>query len=95
MGNFTDDRDVLIITPEGGKIVHTKIYTQEENSQKNTASIIVKNDGSASASITVVSEGLQYDGKYNFEKLRQDEQMNEYKNRWSNLNGLTIEEIKL
>ena len=31
--NFTDDRDVLIITPTGGQIVHTKAYATNENSQ--------------------------------------------------------------
>ncbi|MFC7356766.1 DUF3857 domain-containing protein [Jejudonia soesokkakensis] len=95
LGNFTDDRDVVIITPQGGKVVHTKTYTQQENVQANTGNIIIGNDGSATASLTSVSEGLQYDGKYALEKLKKEELLDVYKNRWGNLNGLSVESIIL
>ena len=31
LGTFTDDRDVLVITKDGGKILHTPEYAEEEN----------------------------------------------------------------
>lgn len=49
IGTFTDDRDVLLVDEHGGKIVHTKIYTQEENKQlrKINVSLDGKGDGVA------------------------------------------------
>jgi transglutaminase-like putative cysteine protease len=32
---FTDDRDVLLVKPEGGEIVHTKVYEADDSIQKN------------------------------------------------------------
>ena len=34
LGDFTDDRDVLVVTPEGGIIKRTAIYKDETNLQK-------------------------------------------------------------
>ena len=31
--NFTDDRNVVVIKPEGGEIIRTKIYENKDNSQ--------------------------------------------------------------
>ncbi len=33
LGSHTDDRDALLLTPEGGKIVHTPVYKQKDNLQ--------------------------------------------------------------
>ena len=30
-GTFTSDRDVLVVTDGGGKIVHTPVYSQKDN----------------------------------------------------------------
>ena len=37
--NFTDDRDVLVIKPEGGEIIRTKNYENKDNSQIVKATI--------------------------------------------------------
>jgi len=95
LGNFTDDRDVLMITPDGGKIMHTKIYGLEENVQESTAKITLNNDGSAQADFTSISQGLQYDGMYELEKKTDAELENNYKNRWGYHNGIQLESIEL
>jgi len=95
IGNFTDDRDVLMITPEGGKMMHTKVYGIEENTQNIRANIKVKIDGSATADFTGVSKGLQYDNKYWLAKETDQELERYYKNRWGYHNGLTIDDISL
>lgn len=61
IGNSTDDRDVLIITDEGGKVVHTKVYKQTDNLQYRKAEVVLDNNGSGSASITTMYTGLQFD----------------------------------
>lgn len=59
LGDFTSDRDVLLITDKGGKVVHTPIYGKEENMQIRKTEIVVNSDGSGSAKITSSNTGLQ------------------------------------
>lgn len=61
LGDFTDDRDVLLITEEGGKIAHTKTYTQQDNSQFSKALVLINEFGEAYANIEINYAGLQYD----------------------------------
>lgn len=93
IGRFTDDRDVLIITPEGGKIVRTKIYGSEENSQENHAVVTLSSNGSVKAEFKGVSQGTQYEDKYLIPKKKSDDIDSFYKNRWSHINGFTISDI--
>jgi hypothetical protein len=95
IGSSNDDRDVLIVTPEGGKIVHTKIYPHHESLQESEIQIRIKNNGSASANFISASTGLQYGNKYWIDDLDNDEIIEHYKDRWDNINGFTIEKINL
>ncbi len=61
LGSFTDDRDVLVITPEGGKIHRTPAYTAKENSQSRKAMIKLSESGDAQADIVTTYAGLQYE----------------------------------
>jgi len=61
IGNFTDDRDVLAITDQGGEIVHTTVYRQEDNRQYRKAEVILATDGSGNAAISTSYAGLQFD----------------------------------
>ena len=90
IGSFTDDRDVLIITPEGGKIVHTKIYQTEESLQDNSSKVKVNADGSVTATFESISKGLQYEDKYLLPKKKRDDVDGYYKKRWSHINGFSI-----
>ncbi|MTI30311.1 DUF3857 domain-containing protein [Xanthovirga aplysinae] len=60
-GYFTGDRDALMITDEGGKIVHTTVYPLEANTQFRRAEVYISNTGDASASIRTDFSGLQYE----------------------------------
>lgn len=95
IGDFTDDRDVLIITPEGGKIAHTKIYKTEENTQENISKVKVDAKGNATATFKSVSKGLQYDNRYLLPKEKKEDLDEKYKKRWSYINGFSINEVKL
>lgn len=61
MGDFTGDRDVLLITDKGGKIVHTPIYTKEKNTQNTFAHVDMTKDGSAEVNARIVYSGLQHE----------------------------------
>ncbi len=90
-GNFTDNRDVLAITPEGGKIVHTTTYPLNKNKQLTNASIILESTGSLSALLTTQYTGLKYDDVYYLSKKEKDFIENHYKEKWSYLNGLSLQ----
>ena len=94
-GNHIDNRDVLIVTPEGGKIVRTKSYTYKENLEENIAEVSVHATGSVEAQVTTVSKGLQYDDKIYLEKLDTDDLEKRYKQKWGHINGFAIESVKL
>lgn len=91
IGSFTYDRDVLIITPDGGKIAHTKIYATEESVQESSSKVKVHSDGSVTTTFQSISEGLQYEDKYLLPKKKRDEVDEYYKKRWSHINGFAVE----
>lgn len=66
IGSFTDDRDALVITETGGKLMHTRIYTAADNRLERNS--ILQLDGSGNASITIHARhnGVLYSDKLSF-----------------------------
>ncbi|MEZ4795627.1 MAG: DUF3857 domain-containing protein [Flavobacteriaceae bacterium] len=96
IANFTDDRDVLVITPEGGRIEHTKVYTNKESYLKTTAEVNFTEEGGISGSIESKSGGIQYDNrlKYIVDSDQKDRDRH-YKEYWDYINGLSVEAIEI
>ncbi len=90
IAEFTDDRDVLIMTPEGGKIVHTKVYETEENTQENFGTVKIDAKGSIKANFKGISKGIKYGDKYLVANKKPDEVDRFYKSRWSHINGFSL-----
>ncbi len=59
LGSFTGDRDVLLITEDGGKIVHTPIYNQSVNTLYRTAQVTLDAKGDAQASVHTTYQAIQ------------------------------------
>lgn len=93
--NFTDDRDVLVITPNGGEIIHTKVYETARNTQVTKADISIDSDGNMQANVNVIYKGSQYNNHTNIEFQDLKEQKLFYKNHYDNINDLTINSLKL
>lgn len=94
MGRFTNDRDVLILTPEGGKIARTKVYETSENTQEISAKVKVGPSGEVMAIFSSVSKGIQYEDKYLIPKKKSEEIERYYKHLWSHINGFSVSNIK-
>ena len=60
-GDFTDDRDVLIVDGENSRLVHTNIYTANENCISRNAVVDITDVSSASALVNEQYKGLKYE----------------------------------
>ena len=63
-GRFTGNRQALLLTEEGGKLVETPGYTAEDNLQHSRAEIQLTAEGSAIVKNTINCYGMRY-GRYN------------------------------
>lgn len=89
--NFTDDRDVLVLKPDGGEIIRTKKYQNKDNAQISKGSYSLSEMGDFSGKIEIVSEGSQYGQKYRLETAPPTEMEKHYKSYWNNINNLKID----
>ncbi|GIQ60213.1 hypothetical protein Flavo103_33490 [Flavobacterium collinsii] len=94
-GVFTDDREVLVIKPEGGEIVRTKVYADEGNTQNEKGTYTIDENGHFSGAIVIHSEGSQYASKARTEHLSPTEKEAHYKEYWDNINNLKLSKINL
>ncbi|WP_241686558.1 DUF3858 domain-containing protein [Flavobacterium sp. YO12] len=92
-GTFTDDRDVLVVKPEGGEIVRTKIYHDKGNTQIGKGTYTVNENGDFSGVLKIDSQGSQYDAKSRVETLQPNEKEKHYKEYWDNINNLKLGKI--
>jgi hypothetical protein len=89
--NFTDDRDVVIIKPDGGAIVRTKTYENKDNAQISKGKYTIAENGDFSGEIIIVSTGTQYGQKYRTEIAAPTDKEKHYKEYWDNISNLKIE----
>ena len=94
VANFTDDRDALIITPEGGKIVHTRVYDAKESVLHTTAEVKLNLNGGFNSQVQIKSYGSQYRGDEGLEDELEKDQKLRYKDLWDNVNDLNIESFQ-
>ncbi|RCU58892.1 DUF3857 domain-containing protein [Oceanihabitans sediminis] len=91
--NFTDDRDVLLIKPEGGEIVRTKSYKTEENLLDTKATIKLDAEGSLEAQVVMNSYGTQYGSHEGVQNETEKNQQLYYKDYWNYINNLEINSL--
>jgi hypothetical protein len=61
IGDFTDDRDALIVTEDGGKLVHTRSYKPDENSVGRSTILTLGPTGDAGLVSKARYCGIKYD----------------------------------
>ena len=92
---FTDDRDVLLVKPEGGEIVHTKVYEADDSVQKTVATINFDDTGSFTADVNIATTGFQYNLHEGIETQTKRDQQLHYKEYWDNINNITVDNIDI
>ncbi|HHH55242.1 MAG TPA: DUF3858 domain-containing protein, partial [Bacteroidetes bacterium] len=94
--SFTDDRDVLAITPDGGKIVHTSYYKDEENIQRTVATYSLLENAEIQGSASIKSYGTQYMHHLSsFDGLQPKDLDKKMKNYLSFINNLSFSKIEV
>lgn len=74
LGTFTENRNALIITEDGGKLVRTPRSTIAENGLQGTVDIKLDADGGAKASVKLAATGVYRDDYIGIAALKEDEQ---------------------
>ncbi|MFT4016128.1 MAG: DUF3857 domain-containing protein [Agriterribacter sp.] len=76
LGNFTDDRYVLLVDETGGKLVKTPKYTQQQNLQVRSIQGKIGEDGLLTINVNSSYGALQQDRRHGvFNSLSRDKQM--------------------
>lgn len=94
-GDFTDDRDVLVIDSESSKIIKTKTYLDANNIKIQNGSYTISEEGSLMGKLKSTSKGLQYDWEQVKERLSKEDQIKGYYQEFSNINNLRLVDIKI
>lgn len=90
LGDFTDDRKALMITPKGGKIVTTPSYLNEKNYQKVVADIFLDQLGNMTCEMNILTRGIQYDNRHPITNLSAEDLLKRDINFWDNIDNLTV-----
>tara|TARA_R110000850_G_scaffold203228_1_gene329513 strand:- start:131018 stop:132931 length:1914 start_codon:yes stop_codon:yes gene_type:complete len=90
IGDFNDNRNALVMKPQGGEIVKTASYLNEQNAYLTNATYRIDNDGSLIADIDIESKGIFYDRRFYRAFNPTIENIKQYKKQWSRLNNVVI-----
>jgi len=93
LGTFTDDRKVLMVTPDGGVMIKTHTYDSEVNLTTTNATAIFDAELKLSGVINESSSGISYGRKYFLETEKKDDVVRYYKYIWSHLNNLKVSNV--
>jgi len=74
LGSFTENRNALLITEDGGKLVNTPRSTMQDNQFNSEAHIVISEDGSAKAKVKILCTGAYREDYIELTALKIDEQ---------------------
>ena len=93
IGDFTDNRNVLIVKPDGGEIIKTKKYEFSENIQDNSIELFLNPNGEFRGNFTRSSKGIQYGNAYGLETIDLKDQKRYYRSGLKYLKNLEIDSL--
>ncbi|MEP2936801.1 MAG: DUF3857 domain-containing protein [Gilvibacter sp.] len=90
LGSFTDNREVLLVSPNGGDIVSTVAYPDSLNITKVRAQFDVLNNGDLHGDLKITSTGINYEQRFWLTTQNIDQQSVFYKTLWPELTSLSL-----
>lgn len=94
LGDFTDDRFALRLTPDGGEIIRTTEYTETNNIQSINCAIQLDKNGSFEADFSRMSKGIHYADINRLQNKLEKERKQYYRGEWSSLQNLQLDDIQ-
>ncbi len=94
LGDFTDDRYVLRVKPEGGELVKTKRYSEEENLETINCSIKLDENGGFVANFERNSYGIPYGDIYRLQKETEKDRKKYYRDEWGDIQNINFNSIE-
>lgn len=94
LSNFTDDRNVLACTPNGGKLLCTPKYNSTGNLQVRKASFNISNEGELSGNIETLFSGTQYENREELVDKSETEQLKKVAKIYT-INNLAVAQYAL
>jgi transglutaminase-like putative cysteine protease len=93
LGSFTDDRNVLACTPEGGKLMHTPKYTAAINLEHRKAGFTIDETGQLSGEMTSTFTGVPYEFRDEVISESQVDRIKSIKNEYP-INNMNVEKLE-
>lgn len=90
IGDFTDNRNVLIVDENSSKVIKTTKYLNNTNRQYSEANIVLNSNASIDSEVEVKTTGIQYDNRFFIERESKEDVTKYYKRHWSDINNLDI-----
>ena len=90
IGDFTDNRNVLVVKPESSKIIRTTIYPDSLNYQSTYADVSLDGYGNITSHVTRKTTGIQYDNRFPLERQSKKDIIEYYKEHWDYINNLEV-----
>ena len=94
VGTHFDDRHVLMVTPEGGKMIRTESYAPEQSVQSSEGSYTIDTAGKLTGNVVMVSTGIQYNNRLQLDRKTPEETDVYYKEYFSNISSASIRKSK-
>jgi Domain of Unknown Function with PDB structure (DUF3857) len=95
LGDFTDDRDVVLLTQEGGVIKRTPKYKGVDNKIVTNATFSIDAEGTLSAEIEMESTGVQYDRRFAIAHLDYKQREKFYKRYWDYVDNIILDLVEV
>ncbi len=95
LSNSIDDRNVLMVCPDGGKMVKTACFSDAENLQQSNGQYQIDDEGKLTGNVTIKSKGSQYNNKLFLEHKDSKEKDLLYKEYLSNIQNLQLTQSKV
>lgn len=95
LGDFTDDRQVLVLTPEGGELKRTHRYPPENNITRTTGVCSIDAQGKMEASVQMESDGIAYDRRRALQNLDPSKQQEFYIGYWDYIDNKKIGAVEI